>query len=388
MIKCHPLVITLLLIVSAYAQIQNLIPFSNQIPVCTSSATYKEREVILQLIPSNQTTTTTSTCSMLFRSSFQCPHPYSVQVIEDNPQKCHHNFQNCVLHQRIYWTASGEFELEVNLVDSPAPPSSQLILHVIRLECDKKLKASLQAQREGGIPPSVTNKLRMSIYADEGRVTMMEDRFNTAAAADKVEANHPPNEMKKYLYFPQENTNFFLVSPGFPRNPVGLSNCLFVIPRTNIQTCRLRITFRFFNLPDPDERTCQHHFLVIDNKRICGCKTGLVYLSQMDSRPKIIRYVNKINPSAFGDQRSFGFLLEVQREGCPYRYRAEGGHRVIKRMTYQQRDIEPVSGFYHNRHSPQVCQFSFSDWMKVLANPLWTRNKRPSCTAPEHLGFL
>lgn len=350
--------------------------------------TYKDREVFLDLSSGGSSNRTTITnCSTVFRSPFNCPHPYSLQVIEDNPQKCHHNFQMCVHHQRVYWTEGGELEVHFTNLHRLQSTSYPIILHVIRLDCDSKLKASVEGLKMGGTSPSIiTNRLRVDIKNAGGDFVAMEESYNSSAHSKPQPHLITSDEgMKKnFLFVPKENANFFLTSPGFPRNPNGYSDCFFVVPRTNVQTCRLRINFRFFNLPDPDERTCQYHFLVIDNKRICGCKTGLVYLTQMDSRPKIIRYVNKLTAGIIGQQRSVGFLLEVQREACPYRYLSG----VAKRDVQRRREVEPVLGFYNNHtKSRQSCQFSFNDWMRVLANPVWA-NRRPQCTAGQNIQYL
>lgn len=361
-------------------------PFHKSISICGyadqgAPVTYKDREVFLELSSGVTSNKTTTNCSMVFRSPFNCPHPYSVQVIEDNPEKCQHNFHMCIHHQRIYWTESGELEVHFTNLHRLHSTSYPAILHVIRLGCDTKLKASVEALKEeiGTTPPTITNRLRVEIMNSGGDFVTREDSFNSLTPANsQPHLTTSEGKKKNFLYAPKENTHFFLTSPGFPRNPIGYSDCFFVIPRTDVQTCRLRLNFRFFNLPDPDEKTCQYHFLVIDNKRICGCKSGLVYLTQMDNRPKIIRYVNRLS----GQQRPFGFLLEVQREACPYRYLSG----VAKRDVQRWRDVEPVSGFYHS-YIKQSCQFSFNDWMGVLANPVWA-NRRPQCTAGRNIQYL
>lgn len=385
-----------LLLVQSTTVSSHLIPSASKIPLCELHATergqspvvvYKQREVFLEL-PSGGANNQTATCSIRFRSPFQCPHPYAVQVIEDNATKCAENLDYCMLHQRIYWTQGGELEVVVS--GSPLPGRIQLILHVLRLDCDSKLKASLRGLQEGdkyaSSLPRFTNKLRMRINAEFGVAVKTEEKMGIQSTAMVVRTG----ERDRFLYAPQQNAHFYLVSPGFPRNPVTYSDCLFVIPPTNnMETCRLRINFRFFNLPDPDERSCQQHYLVVDNKRICGCKTGLVYLTQLDnSRPKVIRYVNRIAPNAFGQNNlPFGYLLEVQREGCPYRYRVGGAAGMSRRRG----NAETVTNkFYHNNlvAQHQRCpQFTFNDWMKVLANPLWGK-KRPQCRAREHHPFL
>lgn len=368
-------------------------PYHHRIPQCSIGndqipVLYKDREVILEIpteVISNQTTTI---CAAVFRSPFQCPHPYSVQVIEDNPQTCHQNLQNCVLHQRIYWTRDGVLEVDVqNLGRSTR--QFQLILHVLRLDCDKKLKANLQGHDKRTSVP-LTSKLRLTINEDAHETVEMELLTKTAKETQlSVQTTTLEKDKSNLLWTPQPATNYFMTSPGFPRNPVGYSDCFLVIPPTSFKTCRVRIYFRFFNLPDPDERSCQYHYLIVDNKRICGCKTGLLYLSQLDNRPKVIRYVNRLNPLAGGSTRgSVGFLLEVQREGCPHRYtNLQHRHQLYPKV----RAVEPSSGMFYPKsfiEGPQKqCHFSFNDWLKVLANPVWG-NRKPHCTAGQVLQYV
>lgn len=406
-----------------------------QFPLCDTitniaqrTVIYKERDIILEIInptPTNNTTIninnqttrtspTTTPCSILFRSPHQCPHPYAVQVMiedADSPQKCHQNFPNCLLHQRVYWTRSGVLELEVSLVNlqpQPRTEGGQLILHVTRLDCDKKATNLHEGDKLKRRPPVMTTgKVRMTINGGGAGLVAMEQQptkpnnnypnYNIepqeAIERDSLKPTKEKDRNNVQLIPHQAMTNFFLASPGFPRNPFGgFADCLFVIPKAEVQTCRLRIHFRFFNLPDPDERSCQHHFLLIDNTRICGCRSGLLYVTQMGNGPKIVRYVNRLDPaSSFGAQSSFGFLLEVQREGCPYRYQSAvigGGARQV--IAPRGRDVEALgSGFYRNQYvKSQQCQFSFNDWLKVLANPLWRNNQRQQCIPGENLQYL
>lgn len=352
----------------------------------------------------------TAPCSILFRSPFQCPHPYAVQVIEDNPQKCHQNLHNCFLHQRVYRTRDGV--LEVNLVNKKTfasdLPNSRLLLHVERLDCEVK-KGNGSREGYSALPSSdepFTGRLRVIVNGDSGLVNTAEEEEEspTTTVSDQEsgfpsnKVNHgnhqiypppvphylpqpPPNPVENYLITQQpRTTSVFLISPGFPRNPSGNGDCSFIIPRVDLHSCRLRINFKFFNLPDPDERTCHYHYLLIDNRRICGCRSGLIYLSQWDFQPKTIRYVNKrLRPS----QENVGFLLEVVQEQCPNRYEFKAG--VLKEQQQQLREVEPVTSefyqnsrtgrFFHNQH----CRFHFHEWLAVLGSPLWA--SRQQCRA-------
>lgn len=375
----------------------NIIQTTTLFPLCETPTErpviFKDSEIILEV--SNQVQNGTRPCPILFRSPFQCPHPYSVQVIENDSWKCRHNLQDCVLHQRVYWTKNGEIELNLD-VDSfqfTEHAANVLIIHVARLKCDGKFvdKAESGGQQvsDGFLPVvhQTTKKLKIIIQSSNGNTQIRKQEVdnnsqNVLAMDTHSNPNYYPSPADNFLHYPEpsmpESTSFFLASPGFPRNPTGYSDCFYVIPRTNFPTCRLRISFRFFNLPDPDERTCQQHFLLIDNKRICGCKSGLIYLVQLDSRPKLIRYVNKLHPSTIGTQRSFGFLLEVHREGCPVRY------QTATRLS-RDREIR-TPGFFGHRESGQQCQFNFYDWLQVISTPQW-RNRRPQCVPGNQLAL-
>lgn len=341
-------------------------------------------------------------CVILFRSPFQCPHAYAVQVIEDNPQKCHQNLQNCLLHQRVYWTRDGVLEVILDNRKTFAT-STNYLLHVERFECAKSLKGNGTTRADFTDPhrfqsPGVPyiSRLRVIINGDLGLLNMEEEmnkQDEETVPENKVNIGNrilpptdhfplPPPQFsagQPYL-IPQtpRTSNVYLISPGFPRNPAGNGDCAFIIPRVDIYSCRLRINLKFFNLPDPDERFCHYHYLQIDNNRICGCKSGLIYLTQWDYQPKVIRYVNK---RAYPSRENVGFLLEVIQEQCPTRYESQ-------RKADELRDTEPVTNsFYHKSATArffhnQQCRFHFRDWHAVLGSPLWATRRQCRAMVP------
>lgn len=137
------------------------------------------------------------------------------------------------------------------------------------------------------------------------------------------------------------NRRFYLTSPNFPLNNRYPSDCLYVIERWSPQICRLRIGFRFFNHGD-----CISDFLEIDGQRICGCRSGQVFVTQWAYGPKIIRYRN----SGFG--RGNGFVLDIIQENCPYRL--ESGAVAEKRMDILQ--VQTNSTSTSTYYSPQERQ--------------------------------
>ncbi|XP_063702599.1 uncharacterized protein LOC134832488 [Culicoides brevitarsis] len=110
------------------------------------------------------------------------------------------------------------------------------------------------------------------------------------------------------------NRRFYLVSPNFPATNRRPTDCFFVIERANLNICRLRIVFKFFN--HGNNFQCFDDFLEVDGRRVCGCKSGLVYTTQWGYEPKIIRYRN----SGYQPNGLRGFVLDVIQESCPYRY--------------------------------------------------------------------
>lgn len=111
---------------------------------------------------------------------------------------------------------------------------------------------------------------------------------------------------------------FYLSNPSFPSRTTPPTDCLFVIERNNPGICRLRIDFKFFFVGNYDPRFgCANSFVEIDGRRICGCNSGLRYISQWGYGPKVIRYRNNGVPVASGGVS--GVLLEVIQEECPAR---------------------------------------------------------------------
>lgn len=110
--------------------------------------------------------------------------------------------------------------------------------------------------------------------------------------------------------------HFFLSSPEFPSRNQRPSDCLYLIDKAHAGICRLRIEFRFFFVGTYNPRLgCTDSFVEIDGQRICGCNTGLRYVSQWGIGTKAIRLFNR----PMNAQNVRGFAMDIVQEECPYR---------------------------------------------------------------------
>ena len=212
---------------------------------------------------------------------------------------------------------------------------------------------------------------------------------------------------------------FYIGSQAFPSRFTYNQDCIFQIQRFSSYSCRLRIDFKFF-LFGNDILNCADNFLEIDGQRICGCKSGLTYMSQWGLGPKIVR----IRSNAAQYSRFQGFLLDIIQEDCPFRYQkqlpqkeaqnrisSEEPNKILmanstsvththyyyyydtdkaEKMDTQSRIASPQqkketegtsSRFYYpnnnNLQSRGVCEFTAFDWLRLKFDPLWIY--RPKC---------
>lgn len=110
--------------------------------------------------------------------------------------------------------------------------------------------------------------------------------------------------------------HFYLSSPNFPSRNQRPSDCLYLIDKAHPGICRLRIEFRFFFVGTYNPRLgCTDSFVEIDGQRICGCNTGLRYVSQWGIGTKVVRLFNR----PMNAQNVRGFVMDITQEECPYR---------------------------------------------------------------------
>lgn len=119
---------------------------------------------------------------------------------------------------------------------------------------------------------------------------------------------------------------FLLFSQSFPAYFVLHNDCTFVIHKSSLNACRLRIHFKYFLLddnippaqqppPPPGQIGCLNNFIEIDGQRICGCKNDFIYETQWGFEPKIIRL--RTTPGRYVNPQ--GFVLDVEQLDCPFK---------------------------------------------------------------------
>lgn len=135
---------------------------------------------------------------------------------------------------------------------------------------------------------------------------------------------------------------FYLSNAGFPSRTERPTDCLFLVERHNVGVCRLRIDFRFFFVGNYDPRFgCADNFVEIDGKRICGCNSGMRYVSQWGRGPKVIRYRN--NGMPIGSRGASGILFDVVQEDCPARLTENASGAGNNSVKWQRSDEETPS---------------------------------------------
>lgn len=216
-------------------------------------------------------------------------------------------------------------------------------------------------------------------------------------------------------------TRFFLVSPGFPSTRALGSDCNYIIERSHPGVCRVIIDFKFFLLgrQNGNHFGCLDGYLEIDGQRICGCNTGLRYISQWGLGPKIIRFVS--TPSVTPTVQ--GFVLDVTQEPCPMRIGDENqlnwkraDYPIYQTVTIQTQNSTTTTLFQRNPsekseqreghilpsnkasdvqdglnaekpssrfvygatfYDPNRCLFSYTNWIGLAANQLFL--SKPVC---------
>ncbi|XP_059616495.1 cubilin [Phlebotomus argentipes] len=201
-------------------------------------------------------------------------------------------------------------------------------------------------------------------------------------------------------FSPLNRPRFLISSPNFPHRNVNNFDCVYVIERL-VTSCRLRVIFRYFLLPDVDQNFCVNSFVEMDGRRFCGCRSGVVYLSQWGfENRKFIRLRNFQAPVPTSIVQ--GFIMEVIQEECPYRYlgSVSGANDTAPREKLDFRpadnatnsnesfpsradegrpeseDYEPSMKFFFP-NTANRCYFGWLQWFQLTVNPLWIT--RPQC---------
>lgn len=247
--------------------------------------------------------------------------------------------------------------------------------------------------------------------------------FNRYQATTDLNLPQKPNQfnLPRCCVNTFTQTRFFLVSSGFPSTRTLGSDCYYVIERSDPGVCRLIIDFKFFLLgrQNGNNYGCTDGFIEIDGQRICGCNTGLRYISQWGLEPKIIRFMNTPNITPMIQ----GFVLDITQEPCPVRFSDENqpnwkraDYPIYQRVTTQvqnsttttvfhgipsekseereghilspnketpmKNDLsaeQPASRFVYGAtfYDPNRCYFSYAKWIGLAANQLFL--SKPVC---------
>ncbi|GAB0096802.1 hypothetical protein DMENIID0001_123700 [Sergentomyia squamirostris] len=209
----------------------------------------------------------------------------------------------------------------------------------------------------------------------------------------------PPNCCRSS---PLNRPRFIISSPSFPQRIVNNFDCVYFIERL-ITSCRLRIIFRYFHIPDVDPNFCINTFVEIDGRRFCGCRSGVVYLSQWGPENlKTIRF--RHSPVPVPTTVTQGFIMEVIQEECPYRLlrslnnstqptakldfrpvqkppntdlnHVNGENLPVDEEKKETEDYEPSMKFFFP-NTANRCYFGWLQWFQLTINPLWIT--RPQC---------
>ncbi|KAJ1520248.1 hypothetical protein ONE63_004455 [Megalurothrips usitatus] len=149
---------------------------------------------------------------------------------------------------------------------------------------------------------------------DDGRE---EDILPVLAVDNDIVGNGSAGAASASLPFPQccgrvhVGPSLFLTSPGFPVGLASSSECVFPVARLSPLTCRLRLVLHQFLLLGASLGACEKHFLQVDGRRLCGCRSRgqVVSYFRPGESVKLLRYYR--HPLATG-----AFIAEVIQEDC------------------------------------------------------------------------
>lgn len=162
---------------------------------------------------------------------------------------------------------------------------------------------------------------------------------------------------------------FYLVSDGFPNGNPFSSDCVYHIRRNNPNICRLRIEFKYFllgaPLPNDGPFGCVQNYLELDGRRICGCKSGMVYTSQWGADDRLLRLVNSANYPGVE-----GFVLDVIQEECPMRLTRQND-------VFTSSGDTPNSKFFIGGNSVNRCLLDYGQWLRLTVDQSF--QNRPMC---------
>lgn len=221
------------------------------------------------------------------------------------------------------------------------------------------------------IPPPLTNNwASISNFAPNNNVLPLVTPFIPPIVARGFAQS--PGPLQPFAGYPRccansfHQNRFYLVSDGFPHSATQRSDCVYHIQRSNPNICRIRIEFKYFLLSSPQQNSfdCTQNYLEIDGQRICGCKTGMIYISQWGLGDRVLRYV-----SAVGYQGNQGFILDVAQEPCPFRLSANREINLLLEL--------PHSRFLFATSDANRCFLDYGQWLRLTADQLFL--SKPVC---------
>lgn len=163
----------------------------------------------------------------------------------------------------------------------------------------------------------------------------------------------PPSVIPECCRNIYNEDRFIMMSQGFPAYIVGENDCLFVIRRSSLNVCRLKIIFKYFNLEDKmytefeiarqTNYECSTNFIEIEGRRFCGCKTDLIYETFWGYRSNMMIRL-KTSPEKYLNAQ--GFIFEVIQEDCPFKLQNSSMRRskrfihLLPQMSYLTKRYE------------------------------------------------
>ncbi|KAI4466155.1 spermadhesin cub domain superfamily [Holotrichia oblita] len=165
-----------------------------------------------------------------------------------------------------------------------------------------------------------------------------------------------------------DSKHFMIASPNFlygKNNPV---NCVYHIYRAHSNICRIRFNFLYFSNGYHTTQGCQHGYLEIDGKYICGCKTDLKLSSVFDKNYGNIPKVLKFQSDGYSAEKISGFAVEVFQDECPSKHQPYHiGVARVKRASLRRDRRWLISNNFSPMH---VAPYSpYYSHQQALSNP-------------------
>ncbi|XP_055375910.1 uncharacterized protein LOC129608441 [Condylostylus longicornis] len=206
------------------------------------------------------------------------------------------------------------------------------------------INSNYQTQNQRNNIPLIVNSNRYPENANELPLKTIQNQIGTIRSQSQILGIIPSGTLPPCCANIFTQQRFYLSSPGFPYSSNYFTDCLYYIRKNSQNICRLRINLKFFvlgntatynyyrQLNNIAPEICLDDFIEIDGQRICGCKTGIEYISEWGLEDKIIRL--KLFGKANNSQKN-GFILDILQEECSNRFRKnivnDGQPQILRR---------------------------------------------------------